>query len=700
MKITVKVIALLIASFMCLGLFACNKTPDIQEDDGKILSFYVVSDAAKGGNGSEDSPFSTLDEARDAIRAADRSLFEGINVYVSGRFYMTEPFYLNTEADSGSENCPISWIGLDNAELTGGITIKPEEFEPVEGELKNYFPEESRNHIVQIDLKKYGLTSEDFEHNDLTSKGYNYSKLHMVSPFCGNTRLTPARYPDDDFSVISGYTAVEGGSYFEITEEDAAHVRNWHYKDDIYVKGNFTLYWAADVSKVLSFDENGASMTVQECDGYTPVDGMTYYWYNIPEELNLPGEYYLNPDGMLYWYPITDTRTGSEDLIFPVAKKELLHANGVNFVTFKNISFTDSQYRAVVLYGNNNIFDSCSVMRTGGINAMELKGFDNLVINSEFAYMAYAGLRVDGGDTNTLTPSNNLIKNNYFHHFSESKSTYCGGLSLYGVGVTVSQNEFAYSNHLAIGYDGNNHLIELNEFHDICTFTDDAGVIYCGRSLSLYGTVIRYNYFHEIGSGKMMELGGNGCHCIYWDDHLGGQTAIGNIFENVDGNGINASGGPDCIIKNNIGINCSISCACDFAVKYVQIFEYKTETGDLLTAAQKKANENPAFAAAFPTLLQMNDIKDIDNEWYWVLPARIVFTDNANFCRLDKQSFSYKTIWDEEYSEMGCAPVERYSTVENNKIFIISNNYPPTPQEAIAEAGYDIPFDDIGRQRY
>ena len=51
---------------------------------------------------------------------------------------------------------------------------------------------------------------------------------------------------------------------------------------------------------------------------------------------------------------------------------------------------------------------------------------------------------------------------------------------------------------MAIVFGGNEHLIEFNEIHDVCHESNDAGAIYGGRDWTMRGTVIRYNYFHDI----------------------------------------------------------------------------------------------------------------------------------------------------------------------------------------------------------
>lgn len=53
----------------------------------------------------------------------------------------------------------------------------------------------------------------------------------------------------------------------------------------------------------------------------------------------------------------------------------------------------------------------------------------------------------------------------------------------------MRKNLFRSSYHVAILYGGNDHVIELNEFHHVVTITYDSGAIYAGRDLTSRGTV-------------------------------------------------------------------------------------------------------------------------------------------------------------------------------------------------------------------
>jgi len=87
--------------------------------------------------------------------------------------------------------------------------------------------------------------------------------------------------------------------------------------------------------------------------------------------------------------------------------------------------------------------------------------------------------------------------------------------------------------------------------------SDDCGAFYMGRNPSHRGTIIRHNYWHEIGS-KMA----HGSCAIYFDDGDGGQTVHGNVFYKASGGSFGAvfnHGGHDNIVTNNIFIECGLA---------------------------------------------------------------------------------------------------------------------------------------------
>ena len=81
--------------------------------EGSALTLYVDANAKDSGNGSESAPFKTIPEAQAKIRelkSGEGLPAGGITVFVKdGEYRITEGLVF-TEADSGTAECPITYV--------------------------------------------------------------------------------------------------------------------------------------------------------------------------------------------------------------------------------------------------------------------------------------------------------------------------------------------------------------------------------------------------------------------------------------------------------------------------------------------------------------------------------------------------------------------------------------------------------------
>jgi len=127
---------------------------------------------------------------------------------------------------------------------------------------------------------------------------------------------------------------------------------------------------------------------------------------------------------------------------------------------------------------------------------------------------------------------------------------YTPAISIDGVGLRVAHNLIHDAPHMAIGFGGNDHLIEFNEIHHVCLESNDAGAMYAGRDWTMRGTVIRHNYLHDITGFR-----DRGCVGVYLDDMFCGTRIYGNIFYRVTRAAF-IGGGRDCTVENNLFVDC------------------------------------------------------------------------------------------------------------------------------------------------
>ena len=123
-------------------------------------------------------------------------------------------------------------------------------------------------------------------------------------------------------------------------------------------------------------------------------------------------------------------------------------------------------------------------------------------------------------------------------------------ISTWGVGARISHNLIHDGPHMALSAGGNDHVVEYNEIHNVVYESRDAGAFYVGRDFTQRGTVLSYNYWHQILGAE-----GHGGMTIYLDDQQSGHHIHGNLFESVT-NAVFIGGGVDNTVTNNVFIDC------------------------------------------------------------------------------------------------------------------------------------------------
>ncbi len=521
-----------------------------------ILRLYVAADGDDSHDGSKTSPFATIDGAKNAIRRVDKALYDGITVCVCAGEYSVGRIDFTSD-DSGTETCPIIYRARGNGEvvLNGGVTVTPDNFKKVtDSAVLSRLSGDARDKVLFADLTSLGVTSDDWG-NMHAFGAYNtasgdYAGSLNFEVFENDARMTLARYPDSGYlktgDVISQGTA-NGGDVYTADDGLCARISSWATLDDVWMYGYWKYDWADGSTPIGWFDAEKKQLSPKFASYWAAKKDAPYYFYNVFEELDSPGEWYLDRgNGLLYIYPTGDIANAKIELSLSTAT--MIAAQGVNCLTFDGFTFKGTRGDAIYISGNNNTVKNCLIKNIAG-NAIKVYGYDNLIESNEITRTGCAGIYVDGGNTATLTPGNNLVYNNYVHDWSEIYQTYQAAISLNGVGNTASHNEMDNSPHQAITYTGNNHVIEYNKISRVCLLSSDAGAIYAGRNWTWYGNIIRYNLIENIGSGSFTPVG------IYWDDALSGQTAYGNILIDVPGYSFQLGGGRDLSVYNNIIIN-------------------------------------------------------------------------------------------------------------------------------------------------
>lgn len=536
--------------------------------------FYVSPQGNDENDGSFERPFRTFARAQAAVREAKKD--RELTVCVRAGEYFVKEVAFGPE-DSGTPENRVVWraYGDGDVVLNGGVALRAEDFHPIPDEIRERLHGDAREKTLCVDLKTYGLTKADW--GELSPIGMfgsedkydNVCREPNCELFFDGERMTLSRYPnagenlqlDDvadvgdcfEFPAQNYYTEWNdrrnhfGGRYI-MDKATAKRVAGWKRQDGVWAYGRFHYDWADMSTPVRVFDTAHRTFFPAFVSRYGARKGGAYYFYNVLDELDAPGEWYLDREtGMLYFYPPRDLRGARVEMT--ITTKSVLHLKNAHDLTFEGFTFRGTRGDAVTIEGDRNVLRRFVISGVMG-NGVVVNGRDNLVCEGEISHVGRGGIRLDGGDRETLTPGNNRADNNLIHDWAEVYRVYNVAVHLEGVGNICSHNEIYNAPHAAIFYYGNDHVVEYNHIHDVVKTSTDAGAIYSGQDWTRQGCVIRYNCLYNIGEGDNRPDG------IYFDDMLSGQTAYGNLIVRAKKYGFLIGGGRDIHVYNNVIIDC------------------------------------------------------------------------------------------------------------------------------------------------
>ena len=559
MLLVMRIVSGIVSFIMMFSPFGIFGNKGNADQGGKELNLLVALD------GSGD--YTTIDDAKNYIRTVDKTKYAGINVSIKSGEYVIGNEIKFTAEDSGSAECPIRYIGEDGATVIGGIVLSSSDFGKAEGGLVDYFPDDVKDKIVSVDLTKYGYTG------DAIKKLYEAHNYFSVIPFLSvnGERQTIAQFPDDWMHIEELVINSEDGTFRTaedlVTTETVTYdpqyaetVQSWSEIIPVYIRARFTKLWCPDDSRVVSIDKNSNKFDALFGGGYGYEKGTVMYFYNVPEALDKPGEYIIDDNAILYYYPTDEFEDGR--ITLPLSDG-LVNAEDVDYITFENIGFTSSHKNGLILKGDHVSVIGCevsSIVDTGII----IEGEGNLVENCKIFNIGDCGIRVTSGDVRTATGEPTLITENDIYE-TATTNAYGGAIVAHGVNITISHNDCHDSNFKAISLDNSvNCTIEYNDVWNMLLLADDVGVISVDGIMNA-NVVFRYNYVHEIGSvgepSKIKDYNPDyeyfGADAFYFDNGCSYIETYGNIVKSCD-TGYLSNGGRGNSCHGNIFIDCSM----------------------------------------------------------------------------------------------------------------------------------------------
>lgn len=486
-----------------------------------------------------------LDEVR-RLRTANSGLIE---IRIAPGAYRVEKTLEITQADGA-----LRIVGDSHRlpRLVGARQLA--NWQPVRDEqIASRLKSAARANVLECDLDAAGVSNL----GEMKPRGFGMPSADAGLELFANGRpMQLARYPNPD-AADGGWLRIASTPSASSIKYKDDEPKSWLLDADIWAMGYWQFDWAESYEPVRKLD--AAAHTVDFGNAhfsYPPAAGRRFFFLNVLEELDEPGEWYLDrPKHKLYFWPPSPIL--GLDVVASTLDGPMFRINGDSDVEIQHLDLEDGRGGGIVIEGGRRNWIRHCVIRNFGRFGVDISGAsDSGVSACDLTGLGEGGISLSGGDRKSLTPAHLVASDNHLWSYSRWCRTYRPAISLAGVGNAARNNRIHDAPHEAILVSGNDHVIELNDIARVCTETGDAGAVYMGRDTTMRGVIVRFNRFSDMApkvntAGNYTEVMG-----VYLDDCWAGTLVFGNIFD-MKGVGIMLGGGRDNSVINNVFLNCS-----------------------------------------------------------------------------------------------------------------------------------------------
>lgn len=571
--------------------------------DGQKIFVSTVGDDS--GDGSEEEPLRTLEKAMDVANEMREDSDKLIEILLrEGTYSVTNTIkIINSQKDdpllkisayqdekvtiNAGVDIPLSAMSIADSDFTNAIIDKPNAGSVLQYNLKDAQIED----LGEISLRGHLISDEKEAQAELSLNG-------EVQKLAGwpNGEYTGLIKPTDSNEYGKRTkSGIANGCSFQVNYDRPSQ---WSKPEQAWLSGTIGPNYEFDYYPVSRFDSEEKRVYLSRGALEKYYTEPYYRFENVPEELDEPGEYYIDrQSGMLYFYPPEDA---PKDSVLTItmstptlgvsgkAPNSMFRIENSKNIVFENLIFKGGRGSAITGKNNSNIqFINCEINSFGENGIRFDTSTDIKISDCKIHDVGQDGiLFVSCGNYKTLSPSNIVVSNNDIYNFARLERSYKTGID-FGyrcVGATAANNHIHNGPHAGMIFYGVNNDIYGNEFDNLVTEFSDMDAMYCNNSNYPWerGNKIHNNYFHDIGKSSM-----NGRHqinvrAIRTDNRGCGLNIYENLFYNIgdggNGNGNNGIGaitaeGTRNRIFNNLFVDCNEA--------YFNTLQYKEiETAD------------------------------------------------------------------------------------------------------------------------
>lgn len=527
-KIISFVLALIFTISLTTSLYADDMVANALpiEENFPEASIYVSPDGDDSFDGSIEHPFATINAAKEAAK----NIGGNVTVYFYGGEYFIEETIEFDETDP--QNVVYAAVGGETPIFIGS--------KPVTG-----WSETTVNGVV--------AWVADYPYSQNTLAFYKDGKA-----------MATARYPEDGLLYTVG-KSVKNESGNVIMTANTDDLLNFSKTSEMFVRV-YPKPWDEFLYTVTSVNQETGEICL--IGGSASENSYSYFFDNVFEALNSPGECYLDTTKRKVYY-IPQDGDNIDGFVLDAGLTDcFINASNVSNITFSGITFAKTRCEIIKYWfsqGGRNLpniitftdsdnikFDGCVFSQTG-LGVLTFNGdCNNCVINDcEFLQIAGSALRIDETSSGVV-PSDFVFTNNLVDGYGQFFHL-CDGILIARCHTALLDRNTVtngYYTAFSIGRTWehaenwtDNITITHNHIYNIGTgIVTDMGAIYMLGEQP--GTVVAYNWIHDLTA----------CNGVYPDQGNSYVRINHNIIYNIpSGYGINMTASAnDNIVENNI----------------------------------------------------------------------------------------------------------------------------------------------------